>query len=178
MRAHAPRRATCLIERFVSQSWARALFHSLHDENGATLVEAAISFGILMSVLIGTFEMCLALYSYHYVSYTAREATRYAIVRGSSSCNNNPNLTNCNATSAEIQTWVRGLTFPVINTNNLTVNTTWPTTGTACYPSSSPCNNPGNLVNVVVTYKFPLGIPFFGSGTLNLSSTSQMVISQ
>jgi len=131
-----------------------------------------------MCVLIGTFEVALALYSYHYVSDVAREATRYAIVRGSSSCNNNPNLTNCNATGDEIQTWVRGIGFPGINPNNLTVTTTWPTTGVTCYPSSSPCNNPGNLVNVVVTYNFPLGVPFFARGTLNLSSTSQMVISQ
>lgn len=147
-------------------------------EEGATIVEAAISFSFLIGLLIGIFEMALALYCYHYVADAAREATRYAIVRGSSSCNNNPNLTNCDATSAEIQTWVQNLGFPGIDPSRLSATTTWPTTGANCYPSTSPCNNPGNLVNVVVTYSFPLGIPRWGGGTLSLSSTSQMVISQ
>lgn len=148
------------------------------SEAGATLVETAISLAVLLGVLIGTFEMCLALYSYHFVSYAAREASRYAVVRGSTSCSNTPNLANCNVTSAQLQTWVQNLSFPGIIANNLTVTATWPTTGASCYPSATPCNNPSNLVNVVVNYAYPFAVPFWKSGTINISSTSQMVISQ
>lgn len=150
----------------------------VREDSGATLVETAISMCLLILMLVGTFQLCLALYTYHYVSYTAREASRYAIVRGSTSCNNTPNLTNCNITADELQTWVRSVSYPGINPGNLTVTTTWPSTGSACYPVSSPCNNPSNLVNVVVKYAFPLNIPFWGSGTINIASTSQMVIAQ
>lgn len=150
----------------------------LLEESGATIVETAISLTLLVSFLLGTFQMALALYTYHFVSDAAREASRYAIVRGSTSCANTPNLTNCGVTADQLQTWVRNLGYPGINPTRLTVTTTWPTTGSTCYPSSTPCNNPSNLVNVVVKYAFPLDIPFWKSATINVQSGSQMVISQ
>jgi Flp pilus assembly protein TadG len=148
------------------------------NECGATIVETAISFSLLICSLLGAFQIALALYTYHFVSDAAREATRYAIVRGSTSCSNTPNLANCNATAAVIQAWVRNLGYPGINPNNLTVTTTWPTTGANCYPSTSPCNNPSNLVNVAVNYVFPLNVPYWKTGSINIVSSSQMVISQ
>lgn len=156
----------------------------IRSEEGATIVATALASTILLCFFIGVFEMSLALYNYHLVCDAAREATRYAIVRGSASCTNSPNLSNCNATSAEIQSYVQGLGYP--NSGQLTVTTTWlsaassgspaTTTWSAC--SSGTCNAPGNLVNVVVTEVFPLNVPFISKLTLNLSSTSQMVISQ
>lgn len=156
----------------------RGFCRAARSETGASLVEAAISFTLLISVMACVVQASLALYSYHIVADAAREASRYAIVRGSSSCNNTPNLTNCGATSSEIQTWVRSLGYPFVVPSRLTVTTTWPTTGSNCYPSTSPCNNPSNLVNVVVSYAFPLNVPMWSGGTINISSTSQMVISQ
>lgn len=147
-------------------------------EEGATLIEAAVGLVIILALFIGLLEICLALYASHFVADAAREASRYAIVRGSMSCSSSPNLTNCDATSDQIQTWVRSLGYPGIDPQQLTVTTTWPSTGSACYPSTSPCNNPGNLVNVAVTYAFPLNIPFWKSATIHLSSASQMVISE
>lgn len=137
-----------------------------------------MSLVLLLMLFIAIFEICLALYASHFVADAAREASRYAVVRGSSSCTNSPNLTNCDVTADQIQIWVRNLGYPGINPQNLTVTTTWPSTGSDCYPSSSPCNNPGNPVSVQVTYAFPLNIPFWKSATINLSSTSQMVISE
>jgi hypothetical protein len=58
------------------------------------------------------------------------------------------------------------------------VTAVWPTTGAACTPSATPCNNPGNLVQVTVAYKFLLSIPAVKASTINMSSTSEMVISQ
>lgn len=147
-------------------------------EEGATLIEAAVGLVIILALFIGLLEICLALYASHFVADAAREASRYAIVRGSMSCSSSPNLTNCDATSDEIQTWVRSLGYPGIDPQQLSVATTWPSSGSDCYPSASPCNNPGNLVKVVVTYAFPLNIPFWRSATLHLSSGSEMVISQ
>jgi len=142
----------------------------LRGEEGSTLVEFAISSSVLFLSLFGIFGLCGALYSYNFVADAAREATRYAIVRGSS-CSG---LTNCNlTTSAPLQTYVRTLGYPGINTNNLTAAATWS-------GANSPTNAPGNTVSVTVTYTYPLNIPFWSqSGNiLHLSNTSEMTISQ
>ncbi len=138
---------------------------------------------IFFAMLIGSFQMMLVLYTFHFVSDGAREGTRYAIVRGSTSCTNTPNLSHCNATADQIQTYVKGLNYPGINPANLTLTTTWlsasttkPTTWSSC--SSGTCNAPGNLVKVVANYSYSLNVPFVPAATLHLTSTSQMVISQ
>jgi Flp pilus assembly protein TadG len=147
---------------------------ALCDDSGATIVEFAVSATILFTVLFGVLAICLALYSYNVVAEAAREANRYAIVRGSA-CTS---FSDCKVTSAQIQTYIQNLGFPGINPASLTASTKWPTTGSTCVPSASPCNNPGNLVMVTVSYQFPLVIPFVPSQTLTMSSTSEMVISQ
>ncbi len=130
---------------------------------------------VLFAMLFGIIEFSLALYTFNYVSDAAREGTRYAIVRGTS-CNV---LTNCNVTAAQIQTYIQKLGYPGMNPSNTTVTTTWfspsaaPVTWTAC---GSPCEAPGNAVQVTVTYSFPLSIPFVPKETLSLHSTSMMVI--
>jgi Flp pilus assembly protein TadG len=143
------------------------------------IAEFALSATILIAIVVGICETSSALYSYVYISDAAREGTRYAIVRGSA-CTGFPECssTPIGATSAQVQTYVKGLGYPGISPNNLTVTTTWPTIGTVCTPISSPCNNPGNLVKVVVAYRFPLSIPLVPAGSINMSSTSEMVISQ
>jgi Flp pilus assembly protein TadG len=152
-------------------------------DSGATLVETAVSASILIVMLIGMMQTALALYTYLFVSDAAREATRYAMVRGSISCTNTPDLKDCSATSAEIQTFLRTRGYPGLTASDLTATTTWltlnsgtPATWSSC--SSGTCNAPGNSVKVKVRYKFPVSIPFVPSSTLTLSSTSQMVISQ
>jgi len=147
-------------------------------DEGATVLEAAVGLVVLLGLFIAIVQISLALYTSHFLADAAREASRYAVVRGSMSCSTTPNLTNCNVSADEIQTWVRNLGYPGINPQQLSVSTTWPSTGSACYPSASPCNNPGNLVQVAVTYAFPLNIPFWKSAAINLKSKSQMVISQ
>jgi len=148
------------------------------DDTGATLVEFALSVSILVMMLFGIIEACFGLYACNYVSDAAREATRYAIVRGSS-CTG---MSDCGATQAQIQTYVSSLTYPGIDVNNVTVTATWlslnstpPTAWTAC---AGQCNAPGNAVQVQVTYPFALNIPFWKKSTVNLNSTSQAVISQ
>lgn len=153
------------------------------DEEGVTLVETAISCTVLFAMLFGICQMSLAMYVYHFTSDAARQATRYAIVRGSTSCTNTPNLSNCDATTIQITSYVQGLGYPGITSSKVTAATSWytassttPTTWSVC--SNGICNAPGNLVKIVVSYPMTFQIPFSSNLSLNLSSTSQMVISQ
>lgn len=165
------------------------------DEQGGTLVETAIAATLMLGVIFSFFEMFMAFYAYHYVSYAARDAARYAIVRGSDCATDSTTMTNCDVTQAELQSYVQGLNFPGINANDVSVTASWQTavyTETAtsittswssCTSSSGSgfptgCDAPGNAVKVTVTYAFPLNLPFFANQSLSFSSTSQMVISQ
>jgi Flp pilus assembly protein TadG len=151
---------------------------------GAALVEFALSCFILITLLFGIIEMCLGMYSYNFVADAAREASRWAIVRGSECSTNTPLQTNCDASSATIQTYVRSLNYP--GAANLNVSASWlkatvsgtPPTTTWSNCVAGTCNAPGNMVKVVVTYVFPIGVPFWKATTVSLSSTSTMVISQ
>ena len=155
----------------------------LRHEEGATIAETALACTIFLAMLIGVFQVMMTLYTFHFVSDAAREASRYAIVRGSTSCTNTPNLSNCNATGDQIQTYVRGLSYPGITSSQLTITTSWltansgyPQTWSSC--TTGTCNAPGNQVRIVATYAFPFSVPFVPKSTLNLTSTSEMVISQ
>jgi Flp pilus assembly protein TadG len=150
------------------------------DEDGSNLVEFALSVMILVSTMLGIMASSLAAYSYFYVSDAAREATRYAIVRGStlgSDCTA-PGYATCIAQTGDISTYVKNLGFPGINAANLKVVTTWLTsTGGACGTGDS-CKAPGNQVQVTVTYTAPFHVPFVPTHILNMTSTSQMFIAQ
>jgi Flp pilus assembly protein TadG len=158
----------------------------LHDEEGQSIVETAMSLTILITFMFAVFEVGLALYSYHFVSEAAREGTRYAIVRGFTAGSTNctaPGPPTCRAqggsNTGDIATYVKYLGFPGINPNNMTVNSTWSAypTGTSCTPSAS-CNNPGNLVTITVQYSFPVVVPFVPNHTYTMTSQSAMIIAQ
>jgi Flp pilus assembly protein TadG len=149
---------------------------TLRADRGSSIVEFALASVILFTLLFGVIAICLALYSYNVVAEAAREATRYAIVRGSA-CNSFP---NCNIDQTGLQTYVQGINFPGITPSSLTVaaSATTPITLITCTSTLTPCNNPGSQVKVTVTYTFPLVIPFVPRRTLTMSSTSAMYISQ
>jgi hypothetical protein len=127
-------------------------------------------------MILGVMQLCLALYSYHFVSEAAREGARYAMVRGDTCTVSGA---SCTATTTEIQNYVQSLNYPGIVGSNLTVSTTYSAypAGGSCTPNAN-CANPGDLVTVKVSYPFGLNIPFMSSMTLQLGSTSAMVISQ
>ena len=155
--------------------------HRLHDEEGQSIVETAMSLIMLLTFMFAVFEVGMALYSYHFISEAAREGTRYAIVRGSSLGANctAPGPPTCIAQIADIQTYVEYLGFPGINPAKMTVTPSWSAypTGASCTPSAS-CNNPGNLVTVKVQYSFPLNVPFVPAHIFTLTSQSAMIIAQ
>jgi len=153
-------------------------------QEGAALVEMAISTALFLSILIGIVYFMFGLYAYSFVADAAREASRYASTRGSQSCTNAPILNDCNATGPDIQAMVQSIRYPGLSASNLIVTTTWLQANTrgatgwaTCTPG--PCSNaPGNMVKVVVTYAYPINVPFWARTTIDVSSTSQMVISQ
>jgi hypothetical protein len=55
-------------------------------EDGAALVEMGLSAILVLMALFSIMETSFLLYSYNYVSNAAREATRYAAIRGPNSC--------------------------------------------------------------------------------------------
>lgn len=157
--------------------------NSLTADTGSALVEMALSSSVLFAMFFGMFQISMASYAYHYVSDAAREGSRYAIVRGSTSCANEATLSGCGASASTIAAYVKGLGYPGIDSANMTVTTTYyspsttqPTTWTLC--TSAPCNTSGSLVKVVVMYAYPFAVPFVPTRTLNVSSTSQMVVAQ
>ncbi len=139
------------------------------NEEGSTLVEFALCSAVLFMSLFGVFGLCGALYTYNFVAEAAREATRYALVRGSA-CTG---FADCNMTPAQINSLVQHLGYPGLNASNMAATATWSGVNV-------PANAPGNTVTVTVTYNFPLTIPFWpGSGSIiQHSSKSSMVISQ
>ena len=153
-------------------------------EEGSSLVETALASSVVLALIFGILQMSLALYTYHCICEAAREGSRYSIVRGSTSCSNTPKLTNCGASADQIQTYVKSIDVPGLNSAQyMTVSTNWlnasatkPTTWSVC--ALGTCNAPGNLVKVQVMYELPLSIPFWRSTVLDLRSTSQMVIAQ
>jgi Flp pilus assembly protein TadG len=146
----------------------------VRGERGSTLVEFGATAGILAMSMFGLMIMCQAIYAYHYVSEAAREGTRFAAVRGSS-CSGL--AAGCPASASDVQTYVQNLSYPGIQPSLTSVSTTWAAypSGGGCAPSAT-CNNPGNAVTVKVTYSFPLSIPFVGSKTLTMTSTSDLII--
>ena len=165
------------------RSWIHSARTRISGEQGSGAVEMALSCSVLFAILFGICQMSIAMYDYQFCSTAARQATRYAMVRGSTSCTNTPNLTNCGATTANVTSYVQGLGYTGIKSASVTATTTWcsassstPTTWSSCSAATS--NAPGNLVKVVVSYPVTFQVPFGPNLSLSLSSTSQMVITQ
>jgi Flp pilus assembly protein TadG len=176
--------APTTFRRIVAVATGNARHRSTHDQSGSVILETALSIMILLTFIFGIMEVCLGAYTYHFISEAAREATRYAIVRGSSFSSDctAPTYATCTAqggnNAGDIATYVQNIGFPGIDPTKMTVNSTWLTsTGAGCGITDS-CKAPGNQVQVKITYTFPLSVPFLPVNTWTLTSTSQMVISQ
>jgi Flp pilus assembly protein TadG len=162
---------------FVNASRVPSL-QKLKREDGNNLIEYAIVFMFLMSMLLGIVDFSRALYTYHFLSNAAREATRYAAVRGST-CNDD---LSCSAATPDtgpaapgntvIQDYVATIVPPGLKSTNVTTTPSWPGTGTIC----TVLNNPGCPVEVQVSYPFNFVVPFIRTAPLTLSSSSQMII--
>jgi Flp pilus assembly protein TadG len=110
-------------------------------------------------LLLGAFEMCRMVLVYTTIANAARAGTRYAIVHGSDQ----------SATAAQI----RGIVTNYLNAAPMTASNA-NFSSTPSYPDT--CTDPGCRVTVTVTYPYDPFVGYFPIGTVNLSSTSQGVI--
>jgi Flp pilus assembly protein TadG len=145
-----------------------------HRERGASLPETAIVMSALLALTFGIIDFGRAMYTYGFVAQMAREGARWAIVRGSQSCTDSGNaLPDCNATAAQIQTYVQSLSEGATVASKITV----PTPVYTC-PTGLSGNAPTCTISLTVNYPFVFVLPFLPKSGINMSSTSAMVISQ
>jgi len=141
-----------------------------------------ISISLLLMVTFGIIDFSRALYSYHFVSCAAQQGARYAIVRGAdwaSSCASATSY-NCQASSANIKTYVQSLASMGITAANVAVTPTWPQqtvngTTTGCDTSATQADQ-GCVVKVQVTYSFHFFLPYLPAAALPMTATSEQVI--
>ena len=120
-------------------------------------MEGALVFMAFMVMLFGIMDAGRMMLAWNSVSYAAREATRYAIVHGSSSGNS--------ATTTDLTNIAKNSSVG-LDPTKMTVTATW-----------SPDHGPGSLVTVQVQYDFQSIAPYVPS-LPSMGSTSKMVISQ
>jgi Flp pilus assembly protein TadG len=145
-------------------------------ERGDTLVEHAFVIVLLLTVIFSIFDFGRAMYTYHFVSNIAREATRWASVRGASCAGLSG---GCPALDTDVQNFASNIPAGMgLDPKKITATATWvapPNNSPACVANSK---NPGCVVKVQVTYPYKFFLPFMPSTTMTMTSTSQMVISQ
>jgi Flp pilus assembly protein TadG len=136
-------------------------------QRGATMAETAIVMTAFLALLFGIIDFGRAAYTYSFVAKLARQGARWAIVRGAY-CTR---IDHCPAAagSTDIQPYVQSLSEGATNAANLSA--------TLSFPSCGGGNTPGCVALVTVNYPFNFMLPFLPNGTWNISSTSQMVIS-
>jgi Flp pilus assembly protein TadG len=136
-------------------------------QRGATMVEMAIVMATFLALLCGIIDFGRAAYTYTFVAKLARQGARWAIVRGAY-CTG---IDHCPAAagSTDIQPYVQSLSEGATAAGGLSASLSFPTCGGS--------NAPGCVAQVTVSYPFNFMLPFLPSGTWNISSTSQMVIS-
>jgi Flp pilus assembly protein TadG len=170
-------------------------------ERGSALVEFALVLTALFMMVFGIMDFSRAIYAYHFVSGAAREATRFASVRGSS-CKT-ATVTPCPVQATDVTTYVYGILpsgMAVTSTagggttcqsgnpatpNTLWVCATWPgaaetgTLSTSCVTTNG-VNSPGCPVKVTIQYQYGFSLPYLVNNisSVNMSSTSEVVISQ
>lgn len=123
---------------------------------GQSLTELPIVLVLFLVVTFGIVDAGRLIFMYNTVSLSAREGVRYAVVRGSASGHA--------ATADDITAYVQSKTvgLPVTVDQDF-----WPDGN----------NDPGSSVKVTVHSTFSAVTPFV-PGTINLTSTSRMVISR
>ena len=129
-----------------------------NSQKGSAIIEFALCFLLILSMLYGVLEFSRIVYSRTVLAGATREASRYAMVHGSRS--------GSPATDATIRSqvirWGYGL-----DPTALVVNTTW-----------DPSNTPGSRVRVETSYTIAPFTRLIMGGPMTLASRSEMVISQ
>jgi Flp pilus assembly protein TadG len=165
-----------LHQAYCLRSTSHARLPAPANSSGSTLAEFAFVLPLLAMIMFGVIDFGRALYAYHFVSDAAREASRWASVRGNQ-CTAWPQA--CPANQADVQNYVAGLAPPGIDPSSqaLSAAAAWmrpPENPASCVGA---VNNPGCAVQVQVTYNFKFILPFLPKSTYSMQSTSEMIIS-
>jgi Flp pilus assembly protein TadG len=170
------------------------------NEHGASTFEMAFILPlIILPLIFGALDFSRAMYAYHFVAYAAREASRWASVRGST-CAAQVVMQDCGAAAsgstlvetaffgAKLIPWPAGM--------YIVASCSGAASGSLCATVSNTgkmadgvtdCTNsgayvayyPGCVVQVNVTYYYSFSLPYLSQlPAVRMSSTSQMTISQ
>jgi len=139
-------------------------------------MEFSIVIILMLMLLFGIAGFGSALYAYHFVSDAAREATRYAAVRGSTCTTDGSCTVDANPGNTVIQDYVSSIVPQGIVGTRVTTSPNWPVQASGPTICNTTVNAPGCMVQVQVTYDFHFIFPLVSNATLPLSSSSQMVI--
>jgi Flp pilus assembly protein TadG len=180
----------------------RAAFYRRPRERGASLVEYAFVVILFFSLVFGISGFGHALFVYHHLNNAAKEATRYAAVRGLTCSNDNSCLTTNSAsgitgptTVADVRAYVQSITPPSIDSTQLKIAVCG-VAGTTCSSpitgapdvcnTAATANTPGCTAQVQVAYAYQFIFPLVAaSSTITspctnpgwcLNSTSEMII--
>jgi Flp pilus assembly protein TadG len=150
-----------------------------NSQRGTTILESAVMISVLLVMMFGVIGFGNALYTYHFVSNTAREATRWASVRGTTCPLNPPVLSGgCPADDTDVTAYVQTLSTGIgLDPTKVTTTTTWVAPPNNLAICTTQPKSPGCVVKVQVEYSFQFLFPLLPSG-FTMQSTSQMVISQ
>jgi Flp pilus assembly protein TadG len=129
----------------------------LRDRRGTAIIEFAFVAPVLFVLTIGTIDVGRLVWSASMLHHMAREATRYASVRGADA--------NSPVSAADIETYVKNRLIGIA-ANEVNVTTTW-----------TPNNNPGGTIQVQLdyTYAFLIG-SLVGLDPLAIEGESSMVV--
>lgn len=152
------------------------------EERGDSLVEFSLSISMLLMVVFGVIDCSRALYTYHFVSYAAQQGARYAMVRGGdwlSSCASATSYA-CQASTANIRSYVQSQAPLGITASSITVTPSWPQqtvngSGTGCNTAATQADQ-GCLVKVQVSYTFRFMLPYLPIAGLPMTASSEQVV--
>jgi Flp pilus assembly protein TadG len=168
---------------------------------GSALVEFALVLTALFMMMFGIMDFSRAMYAYHFVSNAARDATRFASVRGSA-CKS-ATVIPCPVAATDVTDYVYGIIPAGLAVTSVSGGSTtcqpgnpsapytlwvcasWPgaaetgTLSSSCVTTNG-ANSPGCPVEVTVQYQYGFSLPFVANNisSINMTSTSEVVISQ
>ena len=155
------------------------------DERGATIIEFAFVLVISFVLIFAIIDFARALYSFHFISEAAREATRYAAVRGTA-CNNVA-VSPCPVGAPEISAYVDQLVPAGIDGSKITTTPSFPS-GNPYMPMCGPPQPIAGcpvLVDVQYDFNFIFPASFYNlppisylPSTITMHSESQMIVAR
>jgi len=154
------------------------MIRRLRNSRGQALVEFAVTIIALLGLMFGVIEIARIMLCYTSVANAARIGARYAITNSSvpqtTVTNSNVSTIRSNVT-AVVQSFANAGT---LSSSHLTVNVTFPDSSCTGSTPTSTCTGTtaGNRVSVTVSYAYDPLLTYFSLGTINLTSTSQGVI--